>query len=241
MDRATSHATSATTRAVAGDGAGDGTRHRTRLAPDERRAQLVAIGVSALADRSLGELTMEHLAERAGVSRTLVSYYFGTKQGFHREVVLAARDGLLRSTEPDLTLAPLDRLHATLRHLVQFVHDHEPTFFSLVRGAASHDGEVREVVEEARVLQAERVLAVCAELGVDVTAELRLAVRSWVALAEQALVDGVPSREPSDARLVAYLERTLVAVVTTVDPRAARLIDRAGWIPACTCEPDQQP
>jgi AcrR family transcriptional regulator len=48
------------------------TARRTRLSPEERRAQLVALGVNALADRPLQELTIEDLAAQAGVSRGLL-------------------------------------------------------------------------------------------------------------------------------------------------------------------------
>ncbi|PJI94043.1 TetR/AcrR family transcriptional regulator [Luteimicrobium subarcticum] len=199
---------------------------RTRLSPDERRAQLVAIGVAALADRSLDELTIDVISQQAGVSRGLLFYYFGSKQGFHREVVRAARDGLLRATEPVLELSPLERLHDTLSNLVAFVREHEDTFFSLVRGAASGDRQVREVVEQARALQCERVEIVCRELGVPDTALLRVGLRSWVAFAEQALVDGVLGGRMSPDEAVDFLERSLVAVVVTVDPeQGARLGD----------------
>ena len=67
------------------------TDRRTRLTPDERRAQLVALGVAFLADNPLDELTIEDLSARAGVSRGLLFHYFGSKQGLHREVVRTAR------------------------------------------------------------------------------------------------------------------------------------------------------
>ncbi|UUT36327.1 helix-turn-helix domain-containing protein [Microbacterium elymi] len=54
---------------------------RMRLTPDQRRSQLVALGVNFLADRPLDNLTMEVLSELAGVSRALVFHYFGSRQG----------------------------------------------------------------------------------------------------------------------------------------------------------------
>ena len=50
---------------------------RTRLTPDQRRAQLVASGVAFLAEKPLDDLTMEVLSERVGVSRGLLFHYFG--------------------------------------------------------------------------------------------------------------------------------------------------------------------
>jgi len=40
---------------------------RSRLSPEQRRAQLIAIGVAFLAEHPLDELTIDELATRAGV------------------------------------------------------------------------------------------------------------------------------------------------------------------------------
>ena len=199
---------------------------RTRLTSEDRSAQLIALGVASLADRPLHSLTIEWLSAEAGVSRALLFHYFGSKQGLHREVVRVARDSMLRATEPAPELEPLERLHDTLTRIVQFVHDHHGTFYSLVRGVASADLEVREVVEQARVEQAERVIAVFLQLGMPDTVLLRVALRSWVAFAEEALVDnvaGVSSTQLPDAEFVDFLVRSAIGVAASVDPASMPL------------------
>jgi AcrR family transcriptional regulator len=196
---------------------------RTRLAPEDRSAQLVALGVASLVDRPLHSLSIEWLSAEAGVSRALLFHYFGSKQGLHREVVRVARDSMLHATEPAPDLEPLERLHDTLTRIVRFVREHRGTFYSLVRGVASGDLEVREVVEQARVEQADRVIAVFLQLGMPDTALLRVALRSWVAFAEEALAenalqDAELDDELPDEELVAFLERSAVAVASAVDP-----------------------
>jgi AcrR family transcriptional regulator len=191
---------------------------RTRLTPDERRAQLVALGVAWLVEHPLDELTIEDLSAQAGVSRGLLFHYFGSRQGFHREVVRTARDSMLRATEPLPELAPLDRLRDTLTRIVQFVRDHRGTFYSLVRGVASGDAEVRQEVEQARDLQAERVIAVFLELGMPDSTLLRIALRSWVAFAEETLVESALNSEMPSDEIVSFLERSVKAVAASVDP-----------------------
>ena len=194
---------------------------RTRLTPEDRSAQLIALGVASLADRPLHDLSIEWLSAEAGVSRALLFHYFGSKQGLHREVVRVARDSMLHATEPAAELEPLDRLRDTLTRIVLFVREHHGTFYSLVRGVASADLEVREVVEQARLEQAERVIAVFVQLGLDDTPLLRVGMRSWVAFAEEALVDnvaGVSSTQLPDAEFVDFLVRSAVAVAASVDP-----------------------
>ena len=189
---------------------------RTRLTPDERRAQLVALGVAALADSPLEDVTIELLSERAGVSRALVFHYFGSKQGMHHAIVETARDSMLRATDLRPELAPLDRLRDTLERVVGFVREHPATFYSLVRGAASGSSEVRELVDEARQAQAERAVSVFVELGRPETDRLRIGLRAWVAMAEQELVDAglrsdIPAHEIVDL-LLATAEATATSV-----------------------------
>ncbi|WP_022881402.1 TetR/AcrR family transcriptional regulator [Gryllotalpicola ginsengisoli] len=186
---------------------------RTRLSPDERRRQLVTLGVNALADRPLEAITIEFLAAEAGVSRGLLFYYFGSKTGLHHQIVGTARDSLMRATEPRLELPPVERLHDTLERFVSFAREHRLTFYSLVRGAAAGDENVRQIVEEVRSAQTERVLAVFADLGTEPTPRLRVALRAWVALAEQALVDGAMNAELPPEELVDFLERSAHEVV----------------------------
>lgn len=207
-------------------------RPRTRLSPEDRRAQLIALGVESLVEHPLHELSIESLARQAGVSRALLFHYFGSKQGLHRAVVEVARDSMLHATEPASGRDPFDRLHDTLTRIVRFVREHRGTFYSLVRGVASGDAEVREVVEEARVEQADRVISVFLELGLPDTPLLRVVLRSWVAFAEAMLVEAVAgsgiggvaesaaeelaavtaAEELADAELVAFLERSAVAM-----------------------------
>ena len=192
------------------------TDRRTRLTPDERRAQLVALGVAHLADHPLDALTIEELSAQAGVSRALLFHYFGSKQGLHREVVRTARDSMLHATEPIPELPPRERLHDTLTRIVEFVRDHSGTFYSLVRGVASGDQEVRVVIEEARAEQAERILAVFLELGAEDTPLLRIGLRSWIAFAEDVLVASAIGTDLPSEDIVAFLERSANGVVAAV-------------------------
>ncbi|MCU1505651.1 MAG: TetR family transcriptional regulator [Microbacteriaceae bacterium] len=200
---------------------------RTRLTPEKRRAQLVALGVATLVDHPLESLTIDSLSAQAGVSRGLLFYYFGSKQGLHREVVRTARDSMLHATEPLPDLAPLDRLHDTLTRIVGFVRDHRGTFYSLVRGVASGDLEVREVVEQARVLQAERVIEVFLELGAVDSELLRIALRSWVTFAQEVLVESTVTTEMPSEEIVSFLEHSARAVAASAE-QSAREADPAG-------------
>lgn len=192
---------------------------RRRLTPDERRTQLLALGVSFLAERPLDELTIEELSARAGVSRGLVFHYFGTKQGLHRAVVTAAGASMLASSEPRSELPPLERLHDTLVRIVAFVREYRGTFYSLVRGVASGDPVVRTVADGTRDVHAGRIIGVFLELGVPDTPLLRVALRSWISFAEEVLIELALETDADAEEIVGFLERSARGVVAaTADP-----------------------
>ncbi|MGY3566656.1 TetR/AcrR family transcriptional regulator [Sinomonas sp. RB5] len=190
--------------------------HRARLSPQDRRAQLVAVGVNFLIDHTLDELTMDELARRAGVSRPLVFHYFETRQGMHLAVVTTARDSLLVASAPRQDLAPRERIRDTLLRITVFVQEHRGTFYSLVRGTASGDPAVRKIVDESRELNAERLSDSFIELGLADTAVLRIALRSWVAFAEETLVSLAIERDTGADDVVRFLEASLHGMVNAV-------------------------
>lgn len=197
---------------------------RARWSPDDRRAQLIAHGVAALAEREFDALTIEELSARAGVSRTLFSHYFGTRQGFHAAVLRSATEAMLTATEPRPELAPRARLTDTLRRTVEFVRGHGGTFASFVRGTASGDPVARQLVEASRVTQAERVIALFAESGEEPTQALRIAVRAWIAFVEQTLIDAALGTEVTVDELVEVLVDCLVAIAERIQPGSGRAL-----------------
>src|SRR5579884_2121864 len=93
---------------------------RTRLSPEQRRAQLLELGVRMLAARTLEELSIEELAAEAGISRGLLFHYFSSKQDFHRAVVAEACARLVAATEPDQALPPDERVRACVAAFTSF-------------------------------------------------------------------------------------------------------------------------
>lgn len=188
---------------------------RHRLSPEERHAQLLSLGVNFLAEHPLEDLSIEQLARMAGVSRALVFHYFDSKQGMHRAVVTTARDSLLQATAPRMDLPPHERIDDTLRRFVAFVSEHRGTFLSLVRGVASGDDEVRDVVDESRRISAEHLGEAFTELGFPDTPVIRMTLRAWVSFAEEVFVGLAARGEGADGdRVVEYLRRTLEATVS---------------------------
>ena len=133
------------------------TQHRTRLSPAQRREQLLDLGVRLLADRSLDELSIDLLAEEAGISRGLLYHYFGNKDAFHEAVVRHAADDLIAQTAPPPGGEPLERLLVSVAAYVDYVSANFEGYVSLVRGAAGGNETLRGIYEEVREVLSERI------------------------------------------------------------------------------------
>ena len=191
------------------------TSARTRLAPDERRDQLLDLGVRLLADRSLDELSIDVLAEEAGISRGLLYHYFGNKTAFHEAVVRHAADDLIAQTAPPPGGEPLERLLASVTAYVDYVLENFAGYVSLVKGAAGGNEALRGIYEEVRQVMGERIFLEDAQGEVIAdTPHTRLIVRGWTAMCEELVIawrtdPGDVSRED----LLAIIAGSLPALV----------------------------
>jgi AcrR family transcriptional regulator len=191
------------------------TRGRTRLAPDQRRTQLLDLGVSLLATRSLDELTIDVLAEEAGISRGLLYHYFGNKHDFREAVVRRAVADLIEQTAPPEGGEPLDRLLASVAAYVDYVVANYQGYVSIVRGAAGGNETLRRVYEETRDALTDRIFTEDAqgEIIPD-TPAARLMVRGWSALGEEMVLTWVADpRGVSRDQLLESLSASLPALV----------------------------
>jgi len=162
---------------------------RTRLSPDQRRGQLLDLGVRLLATRSLDELSIDLLAEEAGISRGLLYHYFGNKTAFHEAVVRHAADDLIAQTAPPPGGEPLDRLLASVTAYVDYVLANFEGYVSLVRGAAGGNDALRAIYDEVRDVLNDRIFLEDAQGEViEDNSHNRLVVRGWSAMAEELVI-----------------------------------------------------
>lgn len=75
---------------------------RARLDPEARRAQLVETARGLLEQRGVGTMSVEDVADAAGVSRSLVYAYFGDRDGLVAEVYLGVLSELESALDPFL-------------------------------------------------------------------------------------------------------------------------------------------
>jgi len=165
------------------------TTPRTRLSPEQRREQLLDLGVRLLAHRSLDELSIDLLAEEAAVSRGLLYHYFGSKQAFHEAVVRHAADDLIAQTTPPTGGEPMERLLRSVTAYVDYVVANHEGYVSLVKAAAGGNESVRAIYEEARSALNSRIFREDAEGQILTDTPLaRLVVRGWSAMTEELVI-----------------------------------------------------
>lgn len=195
---------------------------RVRMSPDSRREQLIEHGVRLFASRSLEDLSIEDLAEEAGISRGLLYHYFGGKQEFHTAVVRRAADDLLAVTAPTGEGTALEQLTASLERYVDYVDQNYEGFLSLLRGAAGGHEGLRQIYEESRAALTERLFADpatpdAAAIGLVDTPVARLAVRGWAALTEEVVLEWVrEDRGIAREELMLLLSSSLPGILTPI-------------------------
>lgn len=92
-----------------------------RLAPEDRRRQLVGVGAEMFAAQPYDDVLMEEVAERADISRALLYKYFPSKASLFAAVYREAADGLLDATELSSDVPFPEQLRAGLeRHFDYF-------------------------------------------------------------------------------------------------------------------------
>jgi AcrR family transcriptional regulator len=126
-------------------------RTRSSSHGDERRAALLEAFSELLEERSFGEIGIEEITTRAGLSRPSFYFYFSNKAAavgaLVSEMVHEARDSSGRWLE-DRESDPYDRVLPAIEAAVNRHREHAPLYVALADAAAS-DPNIAAVLEEA--------------------------------------------------------------------------------------------
>ncbi|WP_430334845.1 TetR/AcrR family transcriptional regulator [Rhodococcus sp. ACT016] len=159
---------------------------RRRLPPEERKRQLVAIGLQELVTTPIHALSIDRVAERAGISRGLLFRYFPTKQDYYVAVVGAAARRLLRAAVADPDDASGEPLRAVVHAFVSFIDRHGDNYQSFFHGGFGADPQIREIREHMKNTMVDRTLAATAT---EPTAVTRILLRAWWSMVESLAID----------------------------------------------------
>ncbi len=175
-----------------------------RMGAIDRLAQLTQVGVALAGEIPLLEITAEHVANHAGVSKALVFHYFPSQRVLQAAILRAAVLDMVETLDPYPDL-PIDvRLARGIDAFITFIEKQPMSYLALARGTGSIP-KLQEIFEETRSM----VMKVISDaLGVEtMPPALVLAVRGWIAMVEETILYWLDADRPIERKaLVTYLQ-----------------------------------
>ncbi|MFJ5531311.1 TetR/AcrR family transcriptional regulator [Streptomyces sp. NPDC093261] len=199
------------------------TRAYRRLSVEERRTQLLDAALSLFAHRAPEEVSLDDVAEAAGVSRPLVYRYFpGGKQQLYEAALRSAAEELQQCfAEPQE--GPLTRrLSRALDRYLTFVGRHDAGFSALLQGGSVVEtSRTTAIVDGVRRAAAAHILS---HIGAEEPGpRLRMTVRMWITTVEAAsLIWLDEDKQPPVDELRDWLVEQFVACLVATAGRDAQ-------------------
>ena len=170
---------------------------RRRLSADERRRQLIGIGLSRIVDTPIQDLSLDEVAAEAGISRGLLFHYFPTKTDFYLACIAAAGRRMLRTTAPDEDAPGPEQVRAMTRSMIEQIERRRAFYLALVHGQVAGGGlagqPVADVYDSVREGSTDRVVR-----ALGLAPGQRAVVRAWWAYVEDRALTW--SAVPASAR-----------------------------------------
>ncbi|MEG8278028.1 TetR/AcrR family transcriptional regulator [Streptomyces sp. AHA2] len=199
-----------------------------RLSVEERRSQLLSSALGLFAHRAPEEVSLDDVAEAAGVSRPLVYRYFpGGKQQLYEAALRSAADELQHCFDEPREGPLLARLSRALDRYLTFVDEHDTGFSALLQGGSVVEtSRTTSIVDGVRRAAAEHILS---HLGVTRPGpSLRMTVRMWITAVEASSLMWLDEgKQPPAGELRDWLVEQFVAVLTVTarrDPQTDALV-----------------
>jgi AcrR family transcriptional regulator len=169
---------------------------RARLEVEERRRQLLTLGMELFSQRTYDDVSIDELAQEAGISKGLLYHYFPSKRHLYVETVREAARQLLERTATPETMDPVERLRAGLDAYVDYVARHGKPYQSLLRSGVGADEEVTKIVDATRDAFCARLVEAAPD---DARGPLvRVALRGWVGFVESATLEWLDQKRKID-------------------------------------------
>lgn len=176
----------------------------TRLSREQRRAQLIGLGLRLLETVPFRSLSVDDVAARAGISRSLLFHYFPTKRDYLGAVVRAAVDLVLDVTAVPEGTSAEDGTRAIVTALVRFIQLRRDNYVAIIRSGRSVDPALESVVDDMHSTLSLRVLD---SIGVTEPGPTALMLtRSWLAGVEEAALLSEEAGLPQEIVIGSSLE-----------------------------------
>lgn len=191
-----------------------------RLTPGDRRRQILDTARQLLDVKHLGKITVEEAARLAGVSPGLVFHYFGSQIGFRRALAEEAARELLDQMKPDPALSHVEQLRSGLAQFLKWAEEHPRLYVAV---ASNGNPDAREVHEEVLDTVSAWIFGIAADIEVNVTSALGLAVSGWLAFTEKVVQGWLADPQLTRDEIASLCEQAFYSGLRVV------LTDPAEW------------
>jgi len=188
---------------------------RRRLSADERRRQLISIGLSRIIETPIQDLSLDQIAVEAGISRSLLFHYFPTKTDFYGACIEAAGRRVLRNTAPDPDLSGADQVAQVLGALIAQIIRRRDWWVTLVRPQESAIPQVSEMLDSVMSVNTDRVVE-----ALGLAPGRRAVVHAWWAYVEDRALSLTTESPEAVADLVTECLAGLDALLAVNEPYA---------------------
>ena len=204
----------------------------SRLAPARRRDEILEAANALFAERGYDEVSIEEIANSAGVTRGLVHHYFGGRKEVY--IALLERLGTMREEQlpPPVGRSARARLADDVSRWLDWTEQNRTIWLATIaRGEDIADPDIRQVVAEL-VRRAVALLAARHAEIADDSPRLRYALECWTGLNRAAtrrwLQDrSHPRADPRTTRLNTRTRPTHLRHPTQAKPAPCRPVTTA--------------
>jgi AcrR family transcriptional regulator len=164
---------------------------RRRLSPEDRRAELLALGAEVFGKRPYDEVRIDEIAERAGVSRALMYHYFPDKRAFFAAVVKDEADRLYAATnnEPPADMTFFEEIRTGVLAYMAYHQQNPEAAWAAYVGLGRSDPVLLGIDDEAKNRQMDHIMGRIGEfvsaipgqkLDPHVERDLRVIIYGWI-------------------------------------------------------------
>lgn len=179
-----------------------------RMTAEKRRAHLLDSAADLAAGRDLAAVSVQEIAEHAGVSEGLLYHYFPTKHALLVAAVRRAADAMIAALDAAAKGPPLQLLAAVLAAYLDHVQA-DPTGWRTLLQA--HTGELAEIAAECDAHSGRLALSA---LGVEQPSPaLMLTLDGWLALEKGVCLHWLDHPEIPRATVEDLLVTTLLSAL----------------------------
>lgn len=161
---------------------------RQRLTPDQRRAQLLDVAATLFAAQPYEDVTMEEIAERAGVSRALLYRHFPGKRELFAALYAQVAGQLLASTRVDPAETFTEQLTEGLDAHIAYFAENRHTVLAANRALAG-DLVIQTIITDELDALREKLLGALPVTGSRERAAVSGVLKSWLVFVQVLCLD----------------------------------------------------